>query len=323
MHNSGEKYITKHGFTAIKDGIKARVITQDIVKPAWLKVTAYNTPKYLQTKNIVHEHGLSTVCEEAKCPNINECWSHGTATIMLMGSVCTRACRFCAVDTGNPQGWLDRDEPTKVARSVQLMQLRYVVLTSVNRDDLLDGGATHYAKTISSIKQQCVDVKVEALTPDFQGQLSSVDIILQSGVDVFAHNIETVPRLTAMVRDPRANYQQSLAVLRHVKQNSLILAKTSLMLGLGETEQELMEVLQELRDYQIDIITLGQYLQPTRYHLPVVRYVTEEEFKQYRIKALKLGFKEVASGPFVRSSYRADKVFFATQSACLSQQEDS
>jgi len=253
---------------------------------------------------------LSTVCEEAKCPNIAECWSHGTATIMLMGAVCTRACRFCAVDTGNPQGWLDAQEPENTAKTVALMNLDYVVLTSVNRDDLLDGGAHHYAQTIKAIKTSSPKTKIEALTPDFQGAEKDVALLLDSGVDVFAQNVETVERLTHPVRDNRAGYQQTLNVLAFAKKyRPDVLTKTSLMLGLGETDEEIIQTMDDLRACNVDILTLGQYLQPTKNHLPIQRYVTPETFAQLREIGLEKGFFEVASGPLVRSSYRADRVF--------------
>jgi lipoic acid synthetase len=261
-------------------------------------------------KEQVKEHRLSTVCEEAKCPNIAECWSHGTATIMLMGSVCTRACRFCAVDTGNPHGWLDKEEPENTARTVALMNLDYVVLTSVNRDDLPDGGANHYAEAIRAIKSRCPQTKIEALTPDFQGHHQDVATLLDSGVDVFAQNVETVERLTHPVRDNRAGYRQTLDVLAFAKQyRPDVLTKTSLMLGLGETNEEILQTMDDLRAQQVDILTLGQYLQPTKNHLPVIRYVTPELFIELRDIGLQKGFFEVASGPLVRSSYRADRIF--------------
>ncbi|MDP3559327.1 MAG: lipoyl synthase [Legionellaceae bacterium] len=308
---SGQKYKTDQGFYAIKDGIKATEQPYErLPKPEWLRVVSHTSPKYQAVKAQVREHGLATVCEEAKCPNMSECWSHGTATIMLMGAVCTRACRFCAVDTGNPQGVLDMQEPEKTAETVELMGLQYVVLTSVNRDDLADGGALHYANAIRAIKKRCPEVKVEALTPDFQGDEKAIAILLESGVDVFAQNVETVERLTHPVRDKRAGYQQTLNVLAFAKQyQPQVLTKTSLMLGLGETDEEIILTLRQIREHGVDIVTLGQYLQPTKHHLPIQRYVTPETFLQLREVGLALGFLEVASGPLVRSSYRADRVF--------------
>jgi lipoic acid synthetase len=251
---------------------------------------------------------LATVCEEAKCPNIGECWNAGTATIMLMGAVCTRACRFCSVDTGNPRGWLDQDEPANVAESVALMGLFYIVLTSVNRDDLADGGAAHYAACIRAIKNRTPTIAVEALTPDFQGVLADVETVVNSGIVVFAQNLETVRRLTHPVRDPRAGYEQTLAVLAHAKRHrSGVLTKSSLMLGLGETDDEIHVAMDDLRAAQVDILTMGQYLRPTAHHLAVQRFVTPEEFVRYREAGLARGFRECVSGPMVRSSYRAEQ----------------
>ena len=225
-----------------------------------------------------------------------------------MGSVCTRACRFCAVDTGNPRGWLDPDEPANAARTVSLMGLGYVVLTSVDRDDLPDGGAAHYAEAIRAIKRRTPEVAVEALTPDFQGVMRDVETVVDSGLDVFAQNVETVKRLTHPVRDPRAGYEQTIAVLAHAKQyKPSVLTKTSLMLGLGETDEEIAQCMDDLRAANVDLLTLGQYLRPTMHHLPVQRFVTPAEFDKYRQWALAKGFRECVSGPLVRSSYRAEQ----------------
>lgn len=277
-------------------------------KPPWLKVPLPSGAKYQQVKATVKEHRLSTVCEEAMCPNLAECWTAGTATIMLMGSVCTRACRFCAVDTGNPRGRLDPDEPRLAAESVALMGLKYVVLTSVDRDDLPDGGASHYAACVRAIKARNPGTAVEALTPDFQGVFEHVQLVLESGIEVYAQNLETVRRLTHPVRDPRASYEQTLAVLAYAKRaRPDVLTKTSLMLGLGERDDEIREALHDLRAIGVDIVTFGQYLRPTAAHLPVERYVTPEEFAGYREEGLAMGFVEVVSGPLVRSSYRAER----------------
>ena len=307
---SGEKFVNDRGITAIKDGIKpSGGDSQRLSKPDWLRIRVRGGATFEKVRDIVHEHRLATVCEEAKCPNMSECWSSGTATIMLMGDVCTRACRFCAVNTGNPKGWLDAAEPEHVARSVQLMQLKYVVLTSVNRDDLADGGAAHYAACVKRVIAVNPDTAVEALTPDFLGIYSDVETVLDSGIAVFAQNIETVQRLTHPVRDPRAGYQQTLAVLAHAKRyRPDVLTKTSLMLGLGETEAEIMACMDDLRAARVDILTLGQYLQPTINHYPIARYVTPQEFEQYRQWGLQKGFLEVVSGVLVRSSYRAEQV---------------
>jgi len=311
---SGEKYVTPQGFTAIKDGQKPRTAESPsarVGKPRWITAPLAAGAGFSAVKGIVREHRLATVCEEAKCPNIGECWNAGTATIMLMGAVCTRACRFCSVDTGNPRGWLDAEEPENTARSVELMNLKYIVLTSVNRDDLPDGGAQHYADAIRAIKRRTPQVAVEALTPDFQGVMKDVETVMDSGLDVFAQNVETVRRLTHPVRDPRASYEQTLAVLAHAKQHRRaqrdVLVKTSLMLGLGETDDEIVATLGDLRAAGVDLLTLGQYLRPTVNHLPVERFVRPDEFERYRAMALDLGFVECVAGPLVRSSYRAEQ----------------
>lgn len=308
--DSGEKFTNDRGMRVIKDGIKASVTdAQRLAKPEWLKMRVQNSPKFEAVRSIVHEHRLATVCEEAKCPNISECWSAGTATIMLMGDVCTRACRFCSVNTGNPAGWLDPDEPANTAEAVRLMDLKYVVLTSVNRDDLADGGAGHYAAVVRATKAMNPQTAVEALTPDFLGDLQAVEVLLDSGIEVFAQNVETVKRLTHPVRDPRAGYEQTLEVLAYGKAyRPDVITKTSLMLGLGEREDELKVCMDDLRSHSVDVLTLGQYLQPTRHHLPVERFVTPDEFALYREWGLERGFLEVVSGVFVRSSYRAERV---------------
>ena len=308
---SGEKYQTPQGFSAIKDGIKSSAGATAFVpgqKPRWLRAAMPSGTGYNSVRDVVHEHKLATVCEEAKCPNIGECWNAGTATLMLMGAVCTRACRFCAVDTGNPRGWLDLDEPVNSARTVQLMKLKYVVLTSVNRDDLDDGGAAHFASCVREIKKLNPETAVEALTPDFQGVMSDVETVVDSGLEVFAQNVETVKRLTHPVRDPRASYEQTMQVLAHAKQHRpSVLTKSSLMLGLGETEEEIVQTMDDLRAAKVDILTLGQYLRPTPNHLEIQRWVTPEEFAQYREWALARGFIECVAGPMVRSSYRAER----------------
>jgi lipoic acid synthetase len=309
---TGTKYQTEHGFAAIKNGVKARVERQQArrePKPPWLKARVPMGERFEQLRATVREHRLATVCEESICPNIGECWNHGNATIMLMGKVCTRACQFCAVDTGNPRGWLDAEEIPSSARTVELMGLRYVVLTSVDRDDLPDGGAAHYAACVRAIKSLNPHTAVEALTPDFNGVLADVEMVLDSGLEVFAQNVETVKRLTHPVRDPRAGYAQTLRVLTHAKTHRPeVLTKTSLMLGLGERDHEIMETMDDLRGAGVDILTLGQYLRPTPNHLAIERYVTPEEFDAYRREGLTKGFVEVVAGPLVRSSYRAERV---------------
>lgn len=309
---SGSKFRTDQGFSAIKNGVKSNARGTRVPierKPGWIKAQMPSGTGYQKVRENVREHRLATVCEESMCPNIGECWNNGTATLMIMGAVCTRACQFCAVDTGNPGGWLDPEEPLNSARSVQLMGLRYVVVTSVDRDDLPDGGAGHYAACVREIKRLNPDTGVEALTPDFRGQLKDVEIVLESGLDVFAQNVETVRRLTHPVRDPRAGYDQTLAVLHHAKRHRPgVLTKTSLMLGLGETDEEIRQTMVDLRHTGVDILTLGQYLRPTANHLPVARFVSPEEFTGYRRWGLELGYLEVVAGPLVRSSYRADQV---------------
>ena len=310
---SGRKYRTAAGFMAVKNGVKpgARGTASTVLpKPPWLKARIPSGEGYARVKRTVRENRLATVCEESMCPNIGECWTAGTATLMLMGAVCTRACRFCAVDTGNPGGWLDPEEPEHAAASVQLMGLKYVVVTSVDRDDLADGGAGHYAACVEAIRRRCPETAVEALTPDFAGSRSSVRTVLDSGLDVFAQNLETVRRLTHPVRDPRAGYDQTLGVLAYAKQyRPEVLTKTSVMLGLGETDDEIRETLDDVRAHDVDIVTFGQYLRPTLNHLPVERYVSPEAFARYRRWGLDRGFLEVVAGPLVRSSYRAERVF--------------
>jgi len=310
---TGSKIEKPNGTRAIKNGMKASKKASAVPigrKPDWLRAKLPVGGKYAEVKQNVREHKLATVCEESMCPNIGECWSHGTATIMIMGDVCTRACKFCAVDTGNPRGWLDKDEPEHCAESVEIMGLNYIVLTSVDRDDLPDGGAAHYADCVKAIKARTPQVRVEALTPDFRGVLEHVEQVVDSGLEVFAQNVETVERLTHVVRDKRAGYRQTLGVLAHAKKhNPKVLTKTSVMLGLGETEDEIAQVLDDLAEVGVDIVTFGQYLRPTVNHLPIDRYVPPEEFKKYRQWGLARGFLEVVSGPLVRSSYRADRVF--------------
>ena len=305
------KTIKENGVIAIKNGIKPNPNKHIPIerKPKWLRIKSQNSSKFRELKEIVSHKKLHTVCEEAMCPNIQECWSHGTATFMLLGSVCTRACKFCAVDTGNPKGQIDAKEPEKVANSIAQMNLNYAVLTSVNRDDLEDGGAMHFAQTVVSTKKEAPGVIIEALVPDFLGKRESIETLLDSNVEVFAQNLETVKRLTHQVRDHRAGYEQTLEVLAYAKKYSpKTISKTSLMLGLGESEDELLESFNDIRSAGVDVLTLGQYMRPTINHLPVEKWYSPEEFQYMKKLALDIGFKEVASGPLVRSSYRADKI---------------
>ena len=280
------------------------------MKPEWLKVPLPTGEEYFRIRRLLKSLNLVTVCQEANCPNMAECWGGGTATIMLMGDICTRGCRFCNVKTGNPKGWLDQQEPFKVAEAVSKMGLEYVVLTSVDRDDLPDEGAGHFAKTISQLKTLAPELLVEVLTPDFKGRKDCISTILSAFPDVFAHNVETVERLTPRVRDRRAGYRQSLNVLEMAKQeNPKIYTKSSIMLGLGEKEEEVKNTLKDLRSVGCDVLTFGQYLRPQKRHLPVEEYVTPQKFDEWKECALQMGFLYVASGPLVRSSYRAGEFF--------------
>jgi lipoic acid synthetase len=279
-------------------------------KPSWIKVRPPTGDRYLQLKAMMKELKLATVCQEAQCPNMGECWSGGTATIMLMGEVCTRGCRFCNVKTGNPKGQLDLEEPQKVAYAVSQMTLDYIVLTSVDRDDLPDEGSGHFAETVALLKKLSPNLLVEVLTPDFKGNEEWIAKIVRSGPDVFAHNVETVERLTPRVRDPRAKYRQSLRVLEFAKEvHSQVVTKSSIMLGLGEVDEEVRQTLRDLRSVGCDVVTFGQYLQPQKRHLSVEEFVTPEKFQAWQKEAEEMGFLYVASGPLVRSSYRAGEFF--------------
>lgn len=279
-------------------------------KPPWLKVKAPAGENYQNIKEMLGKLNLATVCQEARCPNMGECWAGGTATFMLMGEVCTRGCRFCNVKTGNPKGKIDNREPEKVGWSIAQMGLTYVVLTSVNRDDMEDQGADHFGRTVETIKKNDPDLIVEILTPDFQGEKSLIHRVVDSKPDVFAHNVETVSRLTPSVRDPRATYQQSLDVLAEVKvRDPQMYTKSSLMLGLGETDQEIMQALQDLKAVGCDVVTFGQYLQPSARHLKVIEYIKPEKFEYWKKVAEDMNFLYCASGPLVRSSYKAGEFF--------------
>ena len=280
-----------------------------IRKPVWLRVRAPAGENYTKVKQSLRSLNLHTVCEEARCPNISECWGTGTATIMIMGDICSRGCRFCAINSGKPV-LLDASEPERVAKAIKEWRLRYVVITSVCRDDLDDGRTEHIDKTIKAIKLSCPTIIVESLIPDFRGDDGSIKKIVKSKPEVISHNIETVPRLTPKVRDARASYEQSLLVLKKIKDiNSLIYTKSSIMLGLGESEEEVIQTIKDLRSVGVSILTIGQYLQPTPKHLPLIEFIAPEKFSWFREIAERMGFVYVASGPLVRSSYRAGEFF--------------
>ncbi|MBI3859737.1 MAG: lipoyl synthase [Thaumarchaeota archaeon] len=279
-------------------------------KPEWLTVQPPAGEDYQQLKGLFRSLNLHTVCEEAHCPNVHECWGGGTATLMLMGDVCSRACRFCMVTPGKPQGALDQLEPENVAFALSQMGLSYVVLTSVDRDDLPDGGASHFARTIRLVKEKRPKMLVEVLIPDFQNDLDSLRAIVSAGPDVVAHNVETTMSLTPSVRDPRAGYWQSLSVLRTLKRlDGGLHTKSSIMVGLGETEEEMHVTMVHLRNAGVDFLTVGQYLRPSGRHLKVQEFVAPSQFEKYRLMGEELGFRYVASGPLVRSSYRAGEFF--------------
>ncbi|PUA34431.1 MAG: lipoyl synthase [Candidatus Terraquivivens tikiterensis] len=279
-------------------------------KPKWIRVKIPSGPTYSRIRRVLRSKALHTVCEEALCPNVADCWGCGTVTIMLLGDVCTRSCRFCAVKVGKPMGLVDEDEPERVAAAVSELGLDYVVLTSVCRDDLQDGGARVFAEAVRAIRRAVPKARVEVLIPDFKGDRDAIEAVVRSRPDVIGHNLETVKRLTPIVRDRRAGYNLSLNVLKTVKElDGSILTKSSLMLGLGEVEHEVLEAMADLRSVDVDILTLGQYLSPTKRHLPVAEYIPPETFDRLRDLALSLGFKGVASAPLVRSSYKAAELF--------------
>ena len=289
--------------------IPVKVINTDdmLRKPDWIRVRIGNSPEVDRIKKLLRKNGLSTVCEEANCPNLSECFSGGTATFMIMGDICTRRCPFCDVGHGKPNP-LDANEPKHLAQAIAEMRLKYVVITSVDRDDLRDGGAQHFADCISEARALSPDLEIEILTPDFRGRMDiALDILEKNAPDVFNHNLETVPRLYREAR-PGANYKWSLELLRKYKERRPdVLTKSGLMVGLGETKEEIIEELKDMRAHNIDMLTIGQYLQPSRDHLPVKRYVEPEEFEEYTRIANELGFVRAACGPLVRSSYHADK----------------
>lgn len=298
----------------LRDGKKVERIpvkvipTQDYQrKPDWIRVRVSASPEVSRIKNILRKNGLSTVCEEASCPNLGECFSGGTATFMIMGDICTRRCPFCDVGHGKPNP-LDQNEAKQLAQAIAEMTLKYVVITSVDRDDLRDGGAQHFADCIREARLLSPDLEIEILTPDFRGRMdSALDILSEQAPNVFNHNLETVPRLYRQSR-PGANYKWSLELLQKYKQRRPdVLTKSGLMVGLGETKQEIFDVLHDMREHDIDMLTIGQYLQPSKDHLAVSRFVHPDEFEEYQQKALDLGFVSAACGPLVRSSYHADK----------------
>jgi lipoyl synthase len=283
-----------------------------IPKPTWIKMRPPSGDNYTKVKRSLRSLDLHTVCEEARCPNISECWGMGTATIMVMGDVCSRACRFCAVNSGKP-ALLDDEEPERVAKAIsEWGELRYVVITSVCRDDLRDGGAEHIAKTIKAIKSLRPKMIVESLIPDFKGNEDSIKRVMSARPEVISHNIETVSRLSSKVRDHRASYYQSLQVLEKINQYHIdpkIYTKSSIMIGLGETDEEIIQTMADLRSVGVSILTIGQYLQPTSMHLQVVEYIAPQKFNWFKEIALQMGFLYVAAGPLVRSSYRAGEFF--------------
>jgi lipoyl synthase len=271
-------------------------------KPEWLKARVPGGENYSQLKSLIDKSRLHTVCEEARCPNLGECWNSGTATFMILGDTCTRSCGFCAVKTGRAE-FLDKDEPRRVGEAVEIMKLRHAVITSVNRDELFDGGAQIFAETIREIRSRVPGCRIEVLIPDFMGSEEALNIVLDAQPDILNHNTETVPRLYKTVR-PQAHYNRSLELLFRAKQKGF-LTKSGMMLGLGETIEEIIDTMSDLREVECDILTLGQYLQPTQSHLPVVRFVHPDEFARLKQRGLEMGFRYIESGPLVRSSYHA------------------
>lgn len=304
---AGEKLRGAEKMARIPIKIAPTEPSQYLRKPKWIRAEFTGTKEVQRLKAILRENKLHTVCEEANCPNLGECFKGGTATFMIMGDICTRRCPFCDVGHGRPNP-LDPDEPANLARTIQAMGLKYVVITSVDRDDLRDGGAGHFVACIEETRKLNPGITIEVLTPDFRGRVATaLDVIAKAPPDVFNHNLETVPRLYLQAR-PGADYRNSLELLQHFKErHPTIPTKSGLMLGLGETLEEVEVVMQDMRDHKIDMLTLGQYLQPSAHHLPVQRYVTPDEFDALRAKGEAMGFSHVASGPLVRSSYHADR----------------
>ncbi len=278
--------------------------SKKISKPDWLKINLTTGKKYLDVKKAVNEHNLHTICSSGKCPNLAECWGKGTATFMILGEICTRSCKFCATKTGKPLP-LDKDEPKKIANSIKILNLTHCVITSVDRDDLPDGGAKHWATTIKYIKKENPDTTIEVLIPDFNGDLDCLNQIIISKPDIISHNLETVKRLTSKIRS-KAKYDLSLKIVEFIS-NSGMISKSGIMVGLGETENEVYETLNDLQNAGCKIVTIGQYLQPTKNHWPVFEYIHPEKFQKYKDYALSIGFEKVESAPLVRSSYHAEK----------------
>ena len=288
--------------------------TLHIGKPDWLKTKIPTGATYFNIKRDLRERKLYTVCEEAKCPNIGQCWNTGTATFMVLGNTCTRACRFCNVKTGNPAGWLDPHEPEQTAEAAKALRLNYAVITMVDRDDLPDGGAAHVGRVIRRVRALNPGIRIEILAGDFRGDQNALAVLLRERIEVFAHNLETVRRLTPRVRDARATYEQSLKVLQRVKEIAdyqPFHSKSALMLGLGETLEEVEETLVDMRKHDVDFVTIGQYMRPTKQHLSIKRWVTPEEFDRLADLGKRMGFKAIVSGPLVRSSYRANEFYDA------------
>jgi lipoic acid synthetase len=282
-----------------------KMTKERVQKPKWLRVKLPTGENYKQVRGLVDKYKLHTICESGHCPNMGECWGAGTATFMILGNICTRSCGFCNVATGRPLN-VDWEEPEKVARSVKLMKIKHAVLTSVDRDDLADGGSIIWAETVRAIRRISPETTMETLIPDFKGELHNVDRIIEANPEIVSHNMETVRRLTRKVRI-QAQFDRSLMVLKYLKEQGIRRTKSGIMLGLGETKEEVIEAMRELREADVDIITLGQYLQPTKRHLPVVEFITPEVFKELEEIGLEMGFKFVESGPLVRSSYHAEK----------------
>lgn len=280
-----------------------------LAKPKWLRVKSGDSDGFAETLSIVKKYGISTVCEEALCPNIGECWRHRTATFMIMGYICTRNCGFCGIRCGTPKP-LDPNEPEKVALAVRDLGLKYAVITTVSRDDLEDGGAAHFAQVIHKIRELSPETKIEILGPDLKGNEEHIKIIADAKPDVYGHNIEVIKRLHKAVKKPPSDYDVSIETLKIIKKlDKNMITKSGMMVGVGETFDEVMETLEDLRSADVAVVTLGQYISPSASHYPIVKYVTPEEFAEYRERGLKMGFKEVLSGPLVRSSYKAGETF--------------